>query len=323
MSEYTWEFPTEVPATPAVTTVEEGETDHVADALERLPEQFRSDENVIALLTALVRPAQELETALQALLLERSVSTAEGTQLDIIGKLVNQSRNGLADDVYRRYIRARIKANRSNGTVEDLIRVAVLVIDDVDARIVVDQQGTAGVVVQVADITVDDDLADAIILFLRLAVSAGVRVILESSGVDETASFTFQNGVGQGFGKAERVDLSGFTTNVDTVVRKRHNGGTPGYDTLTLVHSAGAPNNGVLSQAPNGFGIDYTFTFKGGTTTVANFETAINASEDLHVYTSDGVGTMTAGVDEISGAGFGIGGSNGGIAGGQFVGARE
>ena len=51
-------------------------------------------------------------------------------------------------------------------------------------------------------------------------------------------------------------------------------GGTAGNSlTIALVHSAGAPNGGTLSRVGNAF----TFTYKGGTTTVGNFETAVTA----------------------------------------------
>ncbi len=60
------------------------------------------------------------------------------------------------------------------------------------------------------------------------------------------------------------------------------------------MHSAGAPNGGTLSRV----GTAFTFTFKGGTTTVANFETAVTAlagADDLIA-----VGTGGTGVDILS-----------------------
>lgn len=298
--------------------------DHVASALARLPQQFRDKPKIVALVTALANSKQSLEDALIDLLLLRYIDTATGTQLDVIGRVVGQPRLLLGDDDYRRYIRARVATNRSTGVGARIIRIARLILNDATLRVVLDNQGIAAYVVRIMDGDVEADLADILISFLRDGTVGGVRIILETSTVDPNATFYFQGGPGPGFGKAGRVDLSGFTTNVDTVVRKRQTGGTAGYDTLTLVHSAGAPNAGVLTQANNPpYGVDYTFTFKGGTTTVAQFEAAINASADLHVYTVDGVGTMTAVVDEIAGAGFGIGGSNGPVTGGLFVGARE
>src|SRR5687768_16247400 len=97
--------------------------------------------NIEKLLAVSVAPAQDLENCLQQLRLYRFVDTAEGDQLDIIGRIVGLDREGLDDDDYRRYIRARIAANNSNGTIEDLLTVAFLVVYDADAHYEVDNQG--------------------------------------------------------------------------------------------------------------------------------------------------------------------------------------
>jgi len=75
---------------------------------------------------------------------------------------------------------------------------------------------------------------------------------------------------GDALTKAE-LALDPLTTgNMDTVLEAT-TGGTAGNSlTIALVHSAGAPNGGTLTRVGNAF----TFTFKGGTTTVGNFETA-------------------------------------------------
>jgi len=67
------------------------------------------------------------------------------------------------------------------------------------------------------------------------------------------------------------LDLDGVTVNLDTIIETL----APNDDsvTITTVHSAGAPNAGSLTRVGNAF----TFTYKGGTTTVANFEAAVAA----------------------------------------------
>ena len=110
-----------------------------------------SDEpnNITKLLTALVTPHQPLEDAWQQLRLLRSVDTAVGVQLDMIGEIVGQERGGMVDDDYRRFVRARIAANISDGRVFDLIKVATLVVNDDDTTIQLDLQGNAAVVVRI------------------------------------------------------------------------------------------------------------------------------------------------------------------------------
>ncbi len=135
--------------------------------------------NTEKLLACLVSPFQSLENVLQQLLIERSVDTAVGTQLDVIGKIVGQARNGLDDDTYRRYVRARVSTNKSTGVVADLITVTELVVYDDDAYYKVENQGTATIKVTVEDIAITQDLADTLLAFLKDTVSAGIRLVLQ------------------------------------------------------------------------------------------------------------------------------------------------
>lgn len=177
MSTFSWTLP----------SIEDSEdlifidTDHETEALSRLKYQFRDKINIRAALAAIVGPTQGIEDAMQDLLTERNIDTAVGVQLNALGLIVGQPRGGLDDDTYRRYIRARIARNRSNGTVEDLIRVAVLILGSETAYVQVDQQHPASVVVRIYNIDVPDDIAQVVIQFLRGTVSGGVRIILEYS----------------------------------------------------------------------------------------------------------------------------------------------
>lgn len=163
--------------------------DHVALAIKRLPEQFKSKTKIVQFLTALVSSCQALEDALWQLIDERTVETAIGTQLDQLGSIVGQPRGGLSDTDYRPYIRARIMTNRSRGAVEDLIRITKLILADELATIEVDsQRGT--VVVRIADVTTTDAVAEVVISFLRDGVAGGIRATLESSPDVEAEMFT-------------------------------------------------------------------------------------------------------------------------------------
>jgi hypothetical protein len=133
-------------------------------------------EKIVALLAT---PFQSLENALQQLLFERSIDTAVGEQLNVIGRLVGQPRNGLGDDDYRRYCRARVATNRANGTYENLITVTDLIVYDDDAYYELERQNHATVVVRINNFQMSEALADILISFLKDTVSAGVRVILE------------------------------------------------------------------------------------------------------------------------------------------------
>jgi Protein of unknown function (DUF2612) len=136
--------------------------------------------NVQKLIQALAGPAQDLENALQQLLLDRTVSTATGVQLDLLGRVVGQARLGLDDTDYRRTLQARIATNGSRGNAESLIRVAVLLVQDAtgDAVVTVTNEGAATCIVELDGIATTGALAALIFSFLVEAVSAGVRLQL-------------------------------------------------------------------------------------------------------------------------------------------------
>lgn len=145
--------------------------------------------NIEKLLAALIEPVQSVEDALWQLLTARTIDTAIGEQLNVIGRVVGQPRNGLVDDDYRRYIRARIATSRSDGTANDVITVARLVLNETNARFELHNQGVAAYVLRVRLVAVDDEIADIMIAFLRQATAAGVRVILESSSAAPNTTF--------------------------------------------------------------------------------------------------------------------------------------
>lgn len=161
--------------------------------------------NISKLITALVSQKQEIEAALQALLTERAVDTAVGDQLDLIGALVGEPRGGKTDTDYRRYVRARISVNRSDGLVEDILTVAVLVVNDDTAGLRVEQQGHATVVLKVVDASITTTVRDALISLLRDTVKGGVRIIVESATVAPNTWFTWDT-VGLGWDNGKFID---------------------------------------------------------------------------------------------------------------------
>lgn len=76
------------------------------------------------------------------------------------------------------------------------------------------------------------------------------------------------------------LNLATKTTHCDTVIQTKIASATG--NSLTIAFAAGGSGAGALTKV----GSAYTFTFATGTTTVANFETAIAASADLEVKTA-------------------------------------
>lgn len=194
-----WIVP-EPTVTPGASNVEAapGAVDHVAAAIDRLPVQFRKP-RIEAILRAVIAPLQRAENAFQELFDERGVDTAIGAQLDAIGFVVGQPRNGYDDDEYRRQVRARIATNKSRGTFADLIGVIGLVIDDAAATIRGRRSGTAAVRFNIEDVATSDAVADILIGFLREAKAAGVRLTLITGSTPPAGWFTW-GAAGLGFG---------------------------------------------------------------------------------------------------------------------------
>lgn len=168
---------------------------HATEALDRLCELFKVQPNVRALITVWCRPVQAFEEVLYQVLTERTVDLAVGVQLDMLGVIVGQPRGGLVDDDYRRYIRARIRVNRSSGTIDELIVIARLIVNDEDATIWLEPSYPAACVMHIQGIPVDDAIATALVVFLRAAATGGVRVVLEWSTVAPEDTFTWDSSV--------------------------------------------------------------------------------------------------------------------------------
>lgn len=184
--------------------------DHEARALARLPQQHVGKVGIAALVVALVAPVQEIEDALWQLLTERTVYTATGATLDAIGRLVGELRAGQDDDDYRRFVVARLFVNRSGGRVEDLIRVADLILHDVDARIEIEDVYPAAVFMRITSAQIDDDVAATLTRFLRKAKAAGVRLNVLTQSVDDADIFRMDGTApGKGYGDANDPTAGG------------------------------------------------------------------------------------------------------------------
>lgn len=78
------------------------------------------------LLRALLKPAEALEALTFEVIEKRRLDVAEGVQLDVIGAIVGEAREGRSDEDYRAAIRLRIRINRSKGRTRDVLDVTAL-----------------------------------------------------------------------------------------------------------------------------------------------------------------------------------------------------
>lgn len=266
-------------------------TTHETIAESRLREVFKDKTSVRALISALALPANALDAALMQLLLERTVDAAIGAQLDIIGKIVGIARTdidaALSDDDYRRYVRATIWKQRSNGIVFDILRVVRLVINDLGASHVLEMQFPAGLIVRIDDVAVTTATAAVAAQFLRGTASGGVRALLETSGDVPAEMFTF----------ARFSPLDG-----------AHSGGSGTIEVLDA-SKFDAAGSLILDEA---LGVEETVAYTSRTGTVFTLSgTTANAHDDNASVTQ--VGSPGKGFDDEAAPG----------AGGKFATAKE
>ena len=139
-----------------------------------------AETNFQKIIRILFKPFNTLERAAQQNATMRFVDNATGMTLTLLGKLVGQERGGVDDDdLFRRYVRARIAVNSSDGTPEEMYTISELVVSEEGAEFTLDNQGAAGFVMRVTAIATEWEVAEILIGFLRDAVAGGVRVIVE------------------------------------------------------------------------------------------------------------------------------------------------
>lgn len=91
--------------------------------VEALPAGLYGQERFEAFVRALGHGLQMLEDRIAERFLSLSLETASNGDLDLLGGIVGERRDGLRDADYRRFIAARLAANKSQGTTDDLVKV--------------------------------------------------------------------------------------------------------------------------------------------------------------------------------------------------------
>jgi hypothetical protein len=173
-------------------------TDHADQAVARLLQQYREGVSVPALISALCAPLQELEDVLWDIRLRRAVATAEGAQLDVLGRIVGQPREGRTDPVYRIWILARVRLNKGSGRPEDILQIFAGITQGMTALDLEEQYPAAFVLrVGLSPGVAAQELAS----LLHLAKAGGVRAIVEAPNDVPANTFTLDIGPGLDVGK--------------------------------------------------------------------------------------------------------------------------
>lgn len=152
--------------------------EHIVQAINHLIEAFRFGPRNQGCLAGVGAQLQELEGAYWAMYNAFDGDTATGDQLDLLGKLVGEGRQGRIDDDYRAAVKVRIKVNCSDGSLPTLLTIAEMMV--VGANINASEPAVATVSLDFED--TGTTTARTIFQMLKRAKAGGVRLILSYGG---------------------------------------------------------------------------------------------------------------------------------------------
>tara|TARA_R100001594_G_scaffold53735_1_gene87293 strand:- start:25537 stop:26208 length:672 start_codon:yes stop_codon:yes gene_type:complete len=145
----------------------------VESGLAKLLEQFKGKPHIEGILTTYLQQSQDTQTTYEEMLDERSIHTAIGVQLDMIGALVGEERFGRPDEEYRTAIFVRIAINSSNGTIPDIKQIISTLTGLTNEQIRVVEHYPAGMYIYLDTETIYSDLPDTVSKLLPVAVNLG------------------------------------------------------------------------------------------------------------------------------------------------------
>jgi hypothetical protein len=163
--------------------------DHRGQGLGRLLQQFKGKPRVQAYMSSFLGEAQLLEDTWFHLLYDRWIESAVGEQLDVIGRIILEERQGSADVEYRAFLRARVRVNLSNGKVETMIAILTLLLDDAAGTVRLDDYYPASMRIEVVPALTVDPLR--VSRMLHQAKSSGVALdfVYSTSAANDTLTW--------------------------------------------------------------------------------------------------------------------------------------
>lgn len=175
--------------------------DHTSEALARLTSQYDNATNLKALLQVDAERAQVLEEAIYGQLTKHWIADAEGLQLDKLGDILGEARQGRNDTDYRAALIVKAIFNTSSGTPNQIIEFLQIATGTTDIYLV--ETPPAGLIAYI-----DEDITDAQIAQLLTFLPAGVGPII----INETPDLTEF-----GLSECDNVSCSS-TTAISTVL---------------------------------------------------------------------------------------------------------
>jgi hypothetical protein len=190
--------------------------DHARRAILSLNPIFWGKPRIASVVWALTTEVQELEDAIFSVLRLRLVDNAGDVQLEVLGRIVGQPNVGGFDtELYRALIRAKIRTNRSHGSLRDILETLALIYSP-KPRWFIAGWATLGLVIENAP----DLVLAAVTIALRNAKQAEEGLLLYVSRgpgalrADSAASTVAATG---GWGSAQNPNVGGLAWHVRRV----------------------------------------------------------------------------------------------------------
>lgn len=164
--------------------------DHIAEALERIPDRLKDKPRFQALIRSWTKPANDIEAAVFQLLSGRGIDDAIGAQLDGLGDILNRPRNEVDDERYRVVLEAQIFALFvAIGCPDNYLELINLLETDPLPSDLLDNSYPAETVLVLGDLT--DTPIDLLWEMLNLVRCLGVRLMMDYPTVDPDDTFSF------------------------------------------------------------------------------------------------------------------------------------
>lgn len=182
-------------------------TNHVDHAKSRIIARWKNDPVTNTYAEAMGEQNQELENVLYDFYSFLSIDSMIGQQLNVIGNIVKQPRNGLSDTQYRVYIKAKIGQNVGSGTLSDIRTVWQLILPANNIQII--EEFPCSISIQ-TDATLTKEEWKVIKSFETI-LCAGVRLnsIVAYDGIPFAYQETPDNPNTAGFGDLNDANVGG------------------------------------------------------------------------------------------------------------------
>lgn len=175
-------------------------TTHAEDARKRLLFQYADKEKFKSMLDAYFgNQIQDLEDAMWTLFGRLDLGTVSGIQLDGIGAIVGEPRQGKGDAEYLVYITARIGVNTSEGDIETVLDIWEIITQCCTVQLI--EVFPASIMLYMTDPLSSDAFAVIVLDLLQGVVGAGIKVdFIEVYDPDEAFGFDSSGPTTAGFG---------------------------------------------------------------------------------------------------------------------------